>query len=250
MLKDERQARILEALEEEGRVVAPEVAGLLGVSEDTVRRDIKELAGEGRLRRVRGGALPRSSVAPTREGRLRQASAGKQTVGRVAAGLIQDGQVVILDGGVTAEYTALNLRRDLRATVVTNSPQVAVSLYDHPGVEVVMVGGKFHKDGVVNVGAEAIRGFERVRADVCLQGIWSLDPEAGITHPDYEESLVKRAMMENADRMVALATAEKLGTAMPFVIAPARAVTDLVTEPGVSREIVEPYELLGIRVFD
>ena len=248
MLKEERQTRILEALAEQGRVVAPELVNALGVSGDTVRRDIKELAEEGKLRQVRGGALSRSSVAPTREGRLRQANEGKQAVGKAAARLIENGQVAILDGGVTAEYAALNLRRDLRATIVTNSPQVAVSLHDHPAVEVVMMGGKFKKDGVVNVGAETVEAFGRVRADVCLQGIWSLHPEAGITHPDYEESLVKRAMIENSERVIALATPEKLGTAMPFVVAPAGALTDLATEPGVPRNVLEPYELLGIRV--
>lgn len=248
MLKEERQTRILEALESEGRVLALELTGLLGVSEDTVRRDLRDLAEEGKLRRVRGGALPRSEVASTREGRLRQASEGKQAVGRAAARLIEDGQVAILDGGVTAEYTALNLPRDLRATIVTNSPQVAVSLYDHPGVEVVMVGGTFCKDGVVNIGAEAVRAFERVRADVCLQGIWSLHPESGITHPNYEESLVKRAMIKNSRRVVALATEEKLGTAMPFAVAPAEALTDLVIESGVPGEVTGPYERLGIRM--
>ena len=248
MLKEERQTRILEALEDEGRVLALELTDLLGVSEDTVRRDLRDLAEEGKLRRVRGGALPRSEVASTREGRLHQAGEGKQAVGRAAAGLIEDGQVAILDGGVTAEYTALNLRRDLRATIVTNSPQVAVSLHDHPRVEVVMVGGRFYKDGVVNVGAETVKTFERVRADVCLQGIWSLHPEVGITHPNYEEALVKRAMIENAERVVALATAEKLGTAMSFIVAPTETLTDLVTGPGVPREVIEPYERIGIRV--
>lgn len=248
MLKEERQARILETLENQGRVLSPELVDFLGVSGDTVRRDIAELAEEGKLRRVRGGALPQSQVAPTREGRLRQAVEGKQAVGRVAAGLIEDGQVVILSGGVTAEYTGLNLRRDLSATVVTNSPQVAVSLYSHPAVEVVMVGGRFKKDGVVNVGAEAVEAFKRVRADVCLQGIWSLHPEAGITHPDYEESLVNRAMMENAGRVVALATPEKLGTAMPFVVAPAGTVTDIVTGPDAADDVTQPFERLGIRV--
>ena len=248
MLKEERQARILEVLERQGRVVAPELVNLLGVSGDTVRRDIGELAEEGRLRQVRGGALPGSTVAPTREGRLRQAGEGKEAVGKAAAGIIEDGQVVILDGGVTAEYVALNLRRDLRVTIVTNSPQVAVSLYDHPAVEVVMVGGRFKKDGMVNVGAEAVEAFGRVRADVCLQGIWSLHPEAGVTHPDYGESLVKRAMMENAERVVALATAEKLGTAMPFAVAPAGALTDIVTGPDAAEDETQPFEGLGINV--
>jgi DeoR/GlpR family transcriptional regulator of sugar metabolism len=81
-----------------------------------------------------------------------------------------------------------------------------------------------------------------------LQGIWSLHPEAGITHPSYEESLVKRAMIENSGRVVALATKEKLGTAMPFVVAPARVVTDLVTEPGVPPEVIGPFESIGINV--
>ena len=248
MLKEERQARILEALNEKGRVVAPELIDVLGVSGDTVRRDIAELAEEGRLRQVRGGALPRSTVANTREGRLRQGGEGKEAVGKAAAGLIEDGQVAIIDGGVTAEYAALNLRRDLRATIVTNSPQVAVSLYDHAVVEVVMVGGRFRKEGMVNVGAETVEAFKRVRADVCLQGIWSLHPEAGITHPDYEESLVKRAMMENADRVVALATAEKLGTAMPFAVAPAGFLTDIVTGPDAAEGETQSFEDLGIDV--
>jgi DeoR/GlpR family transcriptional regulator of sugar metabolism len=81
-----------------------------------------------------------------------------------------------------------------------------------------------------------------------LQGIWSLHPEAGITHPSYEESLVKRAMIEGSSRVVALATGEKLGTAMPFVVAPAEAVTDLVTEPGVPPEVLGPFESIGIKV--
>lgn len=248
MLKEERQARILEALAERGRVLAPELVDVLGVSGDTVRRDIAELAREGKLRRVRGGALPRSSVATTREGRLHQAGERKEAVGRVAAGLIEDGQVAIIDGGVTAEYAALNLRRDLRATIVTNSPQVAVSLYDHPVVEVVMVGGTFRKEGMVNVGAEAVEAFGRVRADVCLQGIWSLHPEAGITHPDYEESLVKSAMIENAERVVALATPEKLGTAMPFVVASAKTITDLITGPDAAEDATQSFERLSINV--
>ena len=142
MLKEERQARILEALNEKGRVLAPELVDVLGVSGDTVRRDIAELADEGKLRRVRGGALPRSTVATTREGRLRQAGDGKEAVGRVAAGLIEDGQVAIIDGGVTAEYAALNLRRDLRATISDQQPPGGgrggrVSLYDHPDYEEV-----------------------------------------------------------------------------------------------------------------
>ena len=101
---------------------------------------------------------------------------------------------------------------------------------------------------MVNVGAEAVEAFRRVRADVCLQGIWSLHREAGITHPDYEESLVKRAMMENAGRVVALATAEKLGTAMPFAVAPAGAVTDLVTGPDAVEDATQPFERIGINV--
>jgi DeoR/GlpR family transcriptional regulator of sugar metabolism len=169
-------------------------------------------------------------------------------VAKEAAKLIEGGQVVIIDGGATAMQVVRRLSSDLEATIITHSPPIAAALAEHPRVEVVVIGGSLHKDGIVTLGAETIRAFSSVNADLCLQGIWSLHPEVGISHPNYEEAQVKRAMIESSDRVVALASADKLGTASSFVVAPANAVTHLVTESSVPDEVLDPFREVGVTV--
>lgn len=102
MLKEERQGRILEMLRTEGKIVATDLSVALRVSEVTVRRDLHELAEVGKLRRVHGSALPRSAVEPDYAAWERQASEGKAAFARTAVGLVEDGQVIVMDGGSTA----------------------------------------------------------------------------------------------------------------------------------------------------
>ena len=248
MLKEERQLRVLEMLRAEGKLVATNLSVALGVSEDTVRRDLRELADAGKLQRIHGGALPRSAVTGTHEVRRRQASSGKMAVARAAVGLVENGQVIVVDGGTTALEVVRLLPPDLEATVVTHSPTTAAALAEHPTVEVIVIGGILHKNGIVAVGAETVEAYSSVNADVCLQGIWSIHPEVGISLPNFEEARVKRAMIESADRVLALASAEKLGTVSSFGVAPASAFTHLVTESAVPDEILDPFRKLGLEV--
>ena len=111
-----------------------------------------------------------------------------------------------------------------------------------------MIGGTLYKDNILVVGAQTVEAFASVNADLCLQGIWSIHAEVGVSQPYFEEVLVKRAMIESADRVVALASAEKLGTASAFVVAPASAYTHLATERGVLDEILDPFRELGVEV--
>ncbi len=232
----------------EGKLVAKDLSEALGVSEDTVRRDLRELAEAGKLQRVHGGALPRSAVTGTHEARRHQASAGKVAVARAAVGLVENGQVIVLDGGTTALEVVRHLPPDLEATVVTHSPTTAAALAEHPAVEVVVIGGILYKNGIVAVGAQTVEAYSFVNADICFQGIWSIHPEVGISLPDFEEARVKRTMIESADRVVALASAEKLGTVSSFGVAPASAFTHLVTESIVPDEILDPFRKLGLEV--
>ena len=248
MLKEERHARMLEMLRAQGKLVATDLSVALRVSEDTVRRDLRELSEAGKLRRVHGGALPRPVAGGTHRVRRGQASTGKVAVARAAVGLVENGQVIVIDGGTTALEVVRHLPLDLEATVVTHSPTTAVALAEHPKVDVVVIGGTLYKDNILAVGAETVEAYSRVNADLCLQGIWSIHPEVGISHPHFEEARVKRAMIESADRVVALASAEKLGTASSFVVAPASAFTHLVTEREVPDEMLDPFRKLGTTV--
>src|SRR5512139_3426869 len=101
MLTEQRKRLILERLSAEGRIVAKELSLDLGVSEDTIRRDLRELAGEGKLQRVHGGALPSSPALADFAGRERISTEIKDDIGKAAAALVRDGQVVFIDGGTS-----------------------------------------------------------------------------------------------------------------------------------------------------
>jgi DeoR/GlpR family transcriptional regulator of sugar metabolism len=248
VLKQERHTRILEILGAEGRLVASELEDALGVSGYTIRRDLDELAEAGRLQRVHGGALPRSPVARTYDGRRRQEVPGKLAVARAAVSLLEPGQVVVLDGGSTALQVAALLPPGHTGTFITHSPPVAAALGAHAGLEVVVVGGTLDARAMVTVGARTVAAFREITADVCLLGVWSVHPTAGLSTGYAEEAEVRRVLVECADRVVGLASRDKLGTRAPFGFAPATALTHLATEPDVADDVLAPYAELGIAI--
>ena len=248
MLTDERRALILDRLRTQGRVLAADLSAELEVSADTIRRDLRDLDGLGLVRRVHGGALPRYGDASPFASRARRAPEAKAQVARRAAETVRDGQTIVLDGGTTTLELARALRDDLRANVITTSPPIAVALAGHPRLEVTVVGGTLRRDALVTVGAAAIEALRVLRADVVFLGVCGLHPEIGVTTEDLEERHVKAAMIDGAAEVVALADHDKLGTAMPVVVAPMRAVTQLVTDAEAGEEALAPYRALGIEV--
>jgi DeoR/GlpR family transcriptional regulator of sugar metabolism len=248
VLTEERRQVILERLRTDGKVVAAELSSSLAVSPDTVRRDLRELAEAGLLRRVHGGALPATVGARSYSERREQAPAAKAAIARATSRLLRDGQVILLDAGTTTLEVAHRLPSDLHATVITNSPPIAVALAEHPSVEVTVLGGMLEKDSHALVGAATIEALHSIRADVLVLGVCSLHPEVGITVVELEESYVKRAMIANAAEVIAVSAADKLGSAAPYVVAPLDELTYLVTEGSLTSEQAAPYSALGIEV--
>jgi DeoR/GlpR family transcriptional regulator of sugar metabolism len=248
MLSEERREQILERLRRDGKVVATELSSSLGVSPDTVRRDLRELDEAGLLRRVHGGALPPAVGARAYAARLEQAPEAKAAIARATSDLFRDGQVIVLDSGTTTLEIARALRPELAATVITNSPPIAVALADHPTVDVAVIGGNLMKAGHALVGAATVDAFKSLRADVLVLGICSVHPEIGITVLDLEESCVKRAMIANAAEVVAVSAADKLGSAAPYVIAPVEELTYLVTEEGAPPGQIDGFRAAGVEV--
>ena len=248
MLTSQRKLILLDLLEQEGKIVAKSTAARLAVSEDTIRRDLRELASDGLLQRVHGGALPASPAMADFAARQHISTDDKSAIGRAAAALIQPGQVVFIDGGTTSAQLVRHLAPDLRATVVTHSPSVAVDLSTHPTIEVVMLGGRLFKHSVVGVGSATVEAIRQVRADVYFMGVCSVHPEAGLSTGDFEEEGVKRALSAAAAETIVLASPEKLATASPYQVVPLDELAGLVTMASVPEEVLAPYRARGISI--
>ncbi len=247
-LPEERRQQIIHILLQEGKVTAPNLSERLGVSEDTIRRDLKDLEKAGHLARVHGGALPRSPSVASYDKRQNQNTTAKEMIAKEAAKLIQSSQVVLIDSGTTALEVARHLAPDLTATIITASPPVAMALSNHPYINVVMLGGSLDKTAMTLMGVSTQAALSRIRADVCILGVCSLHEEIGVTTVTYEEAEMKRLMIHNSAEVIAATTAEKPGTATPFVVTSLDHISHIVTEASVSDEMLEPYKNLGITV--
>ncbi|GJJ00544.1 DeoR family transcriptional regulator [Duganella rhizosphaerae] len=252
MLTRQRKELLIARLKQDGQIVAKSLSEELGLSEDTIRRDLRELAAEGLLQRVHGGALPLdlppSPAMANFAQRQQLSSDAKPAIARAAAAMIAPGQVVFIDGGTTAVQLARALPPELRCTVVTHSPSVAVELAEHPLIEVILIGGRLFKHSIVAMGPSALEAIAQIRTDIFFMGVCSLHPLQGISTGDYEEAGIKRAIVAASMKTVVLASPEKLDTASPFQIAPLERIGAIVVNAGVSARLLAPYRELGIEM--
>lgn len=250
MLAAERRAHLLDTLAREGKVVAKSIAAELGISEDSVRRDLRELAAEGLVQRVYGGALPVSPAVVDYAARRRVNPDSKQRVARAALRLIGPGMTVLLDGGTTALAVAELLPRDLHCTVVTHSPTVAAALVDHPTAQVVVIGGVLFKHSAVTGGASAVEAAQRISADLFLLGVTGVHPDAGLTTGDPDEAAMKRALAARSAETWVLGSAEKIGAASPFQVLPWSDVAGVLTDAGPSPTMERLRSVTTVSVAD
>src|SRR4051795_7294505 len=238
MLPAQRKEFILERLRTAGQVMAKDVAAELGVTEDSVRRDLRELASDGLCQRVYGGALPLSPALADYGTRRTVAVDNKARVARRAVELIAPGSTVILDGGTTTLAIAQALPAGLRATVVTHSPTVAAALVEHPAVDVFLLGGRLFKHSAVACGAAAVEAAQAVNADLFFLGVTGVHPEAGLTTGDADEAAMKRVLSGRAAETYVLASAEKVGAASRFTVLPLTSVAGVVTDAPADHDTV------------
>ncbi|MEV0230803.1 DeoR/GlpR family DNA-binding transcription regulator [Nonomuraea sp. NPDC050786] len=232
MLAAQRRDLLLERLNRDGRIIAKDLAVELGMSEDSIRRDLRELAAAGLCQRVYGGALPVSPAIADYATREHVEVTGKQRVAAAAAALIEPGSTVILDGGTTALAVVRALPLDLRAAVITHSPTVASALGEHQDVEVYLIGGRLFKHSMVACGAAAVEAARGLHADLFLLGVTGVHPEVGLTTDDVDEAAMKRALARQAADTYVLASTEKIGAASRFTVLPLADVAGIVTDAG------------------
>jgi DeoR/GlpR family transcriptional regulator of sugar metabolism len=246
-LPRERQERILERLRRHGRVVAADLAVEFRISEDSIRRDLRELAARNLCKRVYGGALLTTTVVPLAERRHEHVER-KRALAAVAASLVSPRQILFIDAGSTNSAIASALPEHYDLTVVTNAPDVALAVLGRPGFDVLAIGGRIDPKIGGSIGSMALRQIQGIRADLCFPGVCSADAETGLWTFDPEEVVLKRAMIEASGETVVVATREKLITAATHHTAPVNSIAHLVVERSTDAEILEAWRAAGTSV--
>jgi len=248
VLTSQRKRLILDLLARDGQVIAKKLSHELELSEDTIRRDLRELAADGLLLRVHGGAMPVSpTVVPIAE-RRGMATAAKSALGKAGAAMIRDGMTVVFDGGTSNLEITRHLPDAVRFTVITHSPNIAVALEDKPDVDVVIIGGKLFRHSMVATGALAAEAIARIRADLFFLGVTGVHASEGLTTGDMEEAAIKRQLMAASAETAVLATNDKLGAVSPFRIGGIGEISTLVVEGGMADERVAAFASTGVSV--
>ena len=186
MLKKERQSYILQQVNLHNKVLSSSLSADIRVSEDTVRRDLQELADEGKLIKVHGGALSNSfsQVHIPNDGVYSQLQ--KRTIAQKAIGLIDNGMFVLTGGGTTIVEMARLLPPQLKATFISGSIAAILEYMDHPNIEVILIGDRISKSSKITVGPEAIAKIRQLNADICFLGTNAIDIQNGVTDNDWE----------------------------------------------------------------
>jgi DeoR/GlpR family transcriptional regulator of sugar metabolism len=160
-----------------------------------------------------------------------------------ALNIIAPDQIILMDGGTTNRYIAEQFPDDLRATVITNSPPLAVSLSSHAFIEVILLGGSFHKNYQITLGCEASAQLRHFRADLYFMGIVGVHPSEGLTIRHYEESLLKRQMMKIAQKTVIGVTSEKYLNIEAYQICSLQEVDIILTSNQTLSDEIESWQL-------
>ena len=253
LLKEERQQRILEVLQEHKRVTVPELSQRFGISEVTIRRDLHELAESGKLHRAHRGAIEVAPAPPEPPVVQRMVSEQelKERIAREAARLVQDGSTVFIGSGSTTTLLARLLLSRRRLTVVTNAINIAVDLSAAEGdLTVVVTGGVLRKSELSVLGHIAEQSLTEVRVDKVIMGVQALSIEDGWTTDHMPEVSTTRRILAMARELIILADHTKLGRKAAAFIAPLSRITTLVTNPQADPLFLNRARAMGIEVIE
>jgi DeoR/GlpR family transcriptional regulator of sugar metabolism len=248
MLKQERQAYILHQVNLHNQVLSANLSLDLNVSEDTVRRDLQDLADKGKIIKVHGGALSLSFNDFHYPATNVYAHPQKKQIARKAVGLIEKDMIIMTTGGTTLIEVARALPQGLKATFISGSIPVIMEYTHHPNIEVILIGDKVSKNSKITVGGEAIAKIKQIKADICFLGVNAIDAEHGITDNDWDVVQIKKAMIESSQRVVCLSIAEKINSCQPFHVCPIQEIDTLITELKPEDELLGPYRKKGIHI--
>ena len=248
MTKKERQNIILQEANIHNRVLLNDLASLLNVSVDTVRRDIIELDQDKKLIRIHGGAQAKSFQPYSFKTDSIYSHDLKLKIAQKALKLIQPNSISLISGGTTNLELARIIPHDLKATFFTPSLPIAMQLIERKGLEVIFLGGRLSKDSQISIGGNVINALSEIKFDNCFLGTSYLDAQHGLTELDWEVVQLKKAMVRSSKHIISLAISEKFGSIQRYKICDTDAIGTLVTELDPSNEKLNLFQTLGIEV--
>ncbi len=230
MLKEERHQTILTQVELHNRVLLTDIAEKLDVSIDTVRRDVKELDQDSKLRKVHGGAISLGFTTNSARNKNIYALSQKIIIAEKAASLLKNGGVIFIDGGTTCLELARIIPLDLHLTCFTVSLPVAMELNNKPNVNVIFIGGKISKEAQIAIGATATDFLSEIRVDYSFIGTGYVDSSFGLTEFDWDIVQVKKAVIKASKKTVLLCISEKLHSQHRYKTCDIKAINTMITE--------------------
>lgn len=250
LLSESRRRRILDWMQEEGSARVRDLAAAFDVSEVTIRGDLERLETEGHITREHGGAFLNSVPAQVTALALQHQDNmdKKRRIGALAAGLVQDGETLILDAGSTTTEVAqrLTARRDL--TVITNALNIALTLGAVPGCAVHMPGGQFKAPTLSLSGDKAVEYFRNIFAGRLFLATAGVALDTGLTYPSFADLQLKEAMIKAAARVYLVADSTKINKSSFTRLGALDVIHAFITDDGISDADAQAFERRGIEM--
>lgn len=241
MLKEERFNIIMKQINLHNKVLSVDLSILLNVSEDTIRRDLKELSDNGRIVKVHGGAISNSLVRPFIADTNVYAIEEKRTIASKAVKLIQNNMILLFEGGTTIFEMTKIMPKNLNLTVFTTSPQIAIALSVYSNIQVYSIGGQLKKNHNIIVGSKTINELYKLRFDLCFMGVNAVSVERGMTDIDLEVLEVNRAMFQVSEKNAILTISEKLNFSKRYQASDLYNIDYLITELDMNDHQLSEY---------
>lgn len=240
MLQEERQKIILEQISLHHKVLSNDLCTLLGVSLDTVRRDLMELEKEGKILKVHGGALAKTFHQPFQQAAV-YAKEEKMRIAEKALSLVQNGMTILTGGGTIMVEFAKMIPPDLTGTFFTVSPLVALEAAQRSSVNVILLAGQLAPNSYICTGASVVSQLSEIHVDLCFLGTNGISAEAGLTDYDWEIVQVKKVIIKASRRVAVMSIAEKLETNHKLQVCSLNTIDFLLTDLAPGDKKLEKY---------
>lgn len=249
MNHSKRHADILRLLKEEGTVTIASLADRLGVSLETIRRDVKPLSKDGAVLKMHGAiGLPNLTGEAPFEKRMRENAEAKRAIARHVASTIRDGDSVMLDTGTTASFLAREMLSHRRLTVVTNCSDIARTLATVNGNKVYMAGGELRSDSGAAFGISAIEFVSRFSVTLAVITTGAVDATFGVMDHDLDEAEFGRVVLSRGQRAIVITDHTKFGRQGLVQVCGFSEFAELVTDKTPPQDIVEALEAAGTKL--